>query len=249
MIGSSELETGNREPDFVPCLTARNTLEFMKLARGLEKRLENLVDGASATVFRGRMHPVDIAGKIVRQLDFLTEETIAGPQIPNRLDVALNPSDLSPAENHPDLISELERVVTATAFSTGWRIVGPVKIVLSRDGAIPKGVLACNGDAVKGSLPPWAQLIADDGSAVISIGVNRAVIGRGLDCDIRLANQEISRHHAVVYAQGGTPRIFDLNSSNGTFVNRSRITRNAHSLSPGDSVVLGDLAFTFRKVG
>lgn len=220
----------------------------MKLARGLEKRLENLVDGASATVFRGRMHPVDVAAKVVRQLDFLAEDTIAGPQVPNRLDVALNPSDLTPSQSHDTLVTELEVAVTATAFATGWRIVGPVKINLSGDPAIPKGVLSCHGAVAKGPLPPWAQLIADDGSAALMIGINRAIIGRDLDCDIRLGNQEVSRHHAVVYTQGGTPRMFDLGSSNGSFVNRKRITRAAHTLSPGDSVVLGNLAFTFRTV-
>ena len=39
----------------------------MGLARNLERRLEKLVDGLSATVFRGRMHPVDLANRLVRQ--------------------------------------------------------------------------------------------------------------------------------------------------------------------------------------
>ena len=66
----------------------------MKLARGLERRLENLVDGASASVFKGKMHPVVIGGKMLRQLDFQTEDSVAGPQIPNDLVVTLNPLDL-----------------------------------------------------------------------------------------------------------------------------------------------------------
>ena len=62
----------------------------MNLARSLEKRLENLVDGASATVFRGKMHPVTIASRLVRQLEFMAFETQAGAQIPNVIDVAIN---------------------------------------------------------------------------------------------------------------------------------------------------------------
>ena len=46
----------------------------MKLARGIEQRLENLVDGVSASVFRGTMHPVTIASRLVRQLEFLAED-------------------------------------------------------------------------------------------------------------------------------------------------------------------------------
>ncbi|MCB1247635.1 MAG: DUF3662 domain-containing protein [Acidimicrobiia bacterium] len=220
----------------------------MNLARGLEKRLENLVDGASAAVFRGRMHPVDIASKVVRQLDFLATDTPAGPQVPNRLHVMLNPADLDPTADHARLVAELEDVLVTTAYATGWRIVGPPAVDLTVDPTIPKGVLSCSGEAVRGRLPTWAQLIADDGSVALSISVNRTLIGRDLDCDIRLVNPEISRHHAVVYTQGGTPRMFDLGSSNGTYINRSRLTRSAHTLQPGDSVVLGDLPFTFRPV-
>ena len=220
----------------------------MNLARGLEKRLENLVDGASATVFRGRMHPVDIASKVIRQLDFLAVDTVAGPQVPNRLAVTLNPADLDPQADHGKLGTELERVVTDTAFSTGWRFIGPASVELSTDISIPKGVLSCTGEAHRGDLPAWSQIIADDGSAALALSVNRAVIGRDLDCDIRLANQEVSRHHCVVYTQGGSGRLFDLGSSNGTFVNRRRVTKVARTLAPGDSVVLGNLSFTFRMV-
>jgi len=66
----------------------------MGLARELERRLERLVDGASAAVFRGRMHPVDMADHLVRQVDFMQEEGDTGPIIPNRLVFRVNPTDL-----------------------------------------------------------------------------------------------------------------------------------------------------------
>lgn len=194
------------------------------------------------------MHPVDIASKVLRQLDFLATDTVAGPQIPNQLDVAVNPSDVEPETVDDDLLTELQRAVTETAFETGWRIIGPVTITLRADRSLPKGVLSCHGEAVRGELPVWGHLIADDGSAVLNFSVNRSLIGRDLDCDVRLGNAEISRHHAVVYHEGGHPRVFDLGSSNGTFVNRKRVTKSPSTLTPGDSVVLGDLPFTYRSV-
>ncbi len=221
----------------------------MNLARGLERRLENLVDGASATMFKGRMHPVDIGSKVLRQLDFLAKETVAGPQVPNVLTVRMNPSDLDPNADHHELRTELERVVTEMARENGWRLVGPATITVSADPRIPKGVLACDGKAAPGPLPVWAHLIADDGSAVLNITHNRSLIGRALDCDIRIINEQISRHHAVVATQGDAARILDLGSSNGTFVNRAPIGKTAQSLAPGDNVVLGDLSFTYRLAG
>ena len=55
----------------------------MGLARELERRLERLVDGATAAVFRGKMHPVDMAEHLVRQVDFMQVVGLvpgAGPQ-------------------------------------------------------------------------------------------------------------------------------------------------------------------------
>ncbi|KAA3639482.1 MAG: DUF2662 domain-containing protein [Armatimonadetes bacterium] len=220
----------------------------MNLARGLEQRLENLVDGASATVFKGRMHPVVIGSKVLRQLDFLVSDSMAGPQIPNDLVVALNPADIDPNYDRAVLLRELEAVVTEQARENGWRLAGPVSIHIRTDTGIPRGVLGCTGTVAAGPLPAWSQLIADDGSAVLNIAMNRVLIGRGLECDIRIANEQVSRRHAIVFADQGSTRLKDLNSSNGTFVNQSRVVGNPVILRPGDNVLLGDLSFTYRPV-
>ncbi len=220
----------------------------MNLARGLELRLENLVDGASATVFKGRMHPVVIGSKVLRQLDFLVSDSVAGPQIPNDLVVALNPADIDPGYDRAVLIAELETVVTESAKENGWRLAGPVSIHVRTDPGIPRGVLGCTGTVASGPLPAWSQLIADDGSAVLNIAMNRVLIGRGLDCDIRIANEQVSRHHAIVFLEQDSVRLDDLGSSNGTFVNHAKVIGDPIVLRPGDNVLLGDLSFTYRPV-
>jgi hypothetical protein len=220
----------------------------MNLARGLERRLENLVDGATASVFKGRMHPVVMGSKVLRQLDFLATETAAGPQIPNDLVVSLNPLDVDPETDRAALIAELQAVVTESAREHGWRIVGKPSIHIKTDPQVPRGVLGCVGTVKPGPLDPWAQLIADDGSAVLGVSLNRTIIGRSLDSDIRIANEQVSRHHALVFRAGGTVSICDLKSSNGTVVNGARVTKASAILNPGANVILGDLSFTYRPV-
>lgn len=219
----------------------------MNLARGLERRLENLVDGASASVFKGRMHPVLIGNKLLRQLDFLAVEGQAGPQIPNDLVVSLNPSDIDPAYDRATLEAELATVVRESAKEQGWRLVGNPRITVTTDASVPRGILSCRGSNTPGPIAPWAQLIADDGSAVLNIAMNRTIVGRALDADIRISNEQISRAHALVFREEGTPHIVDLRSSNGTFVNANLATTPT-VLTPGDNVLLGDLAFTFRVI-
>jgi pSer/pThr/pTyr-binding forkhead associated (FHA) protein len=53
---------------------------------------------------------------------------------------------------------------------------------------------------------------------------------------------EISRRHASLRPVEGGLEISDLQSSNGTFVNGSRIN-GGHRLAPGDVIRMGDTTF------
>jgi hypothetical protein len=219
----------------------------MNLARGLERRLENLVDGVSASVFRGHMHPVTMAARLVRQLDFLSEETPAGPQVPNDLTVVLHPADLDPDIDTAALQAELEAVARAAVDEEGWRIVGPLEVHVATSTEVPRGILQVAGSATRGRLEPWGQLISADGAAAVPLAMNRIVVGRALDCDVRFSNAEVSRHHALISRIRDDVRVADLGSSNGTRINGDRIAEPA-ALLPGTLVTFGNLHFTYRMV-
>jgi cytochrome P450 / NADPH-cytochrome P450 reductase len=70
-------------------------------------------------------------------------------------------------------------------------------------------------------------------------------IGRAADNDIVVADRGVSRYHAELRHLAGGPRIVDLHSANGTFVNGQSVTDAA--LSEGDLVGIG--AVTFRLAG
>ena len=53
-----------------------------------------------------------------------------------------------------------------------------------------------------------------------------------------------SRRHAQITDQGGSYYLQDLGSSNGTFVNGSRVTECP--LSPGDEIAVGGTRFRFE---
>lgn len=66
----------------------------------------------------------------------------------------------------------------------------------------------------------------------------RAVtLGRGDDCEIRLASSNISKKHCRLTAlPGARVEVEDLGSSNGTFVNGMLVKR--HVLKPGDTITV-----------
>ncbi|MDK1018672.1 MAG: DUF3662 and FHA domain-containing protein [Actinomycetota bacterium] len=220
----------------------------MNLARGLELRLEKLADGVSASVFRGTMHPIDIASRLIRQVEFLSVDTHVGPEVPNDLVVRLNPADLDEALDRDELVAELENAVTETAAEQGWRLVGPVRIQFTTTSGVPRGILQAEGRNRHAPISPWGQLLADDGSAVLSLSLNRTLIGRALDCDVRVANQEVSRHHVLFYRKSGAAMARDLESANGTCINGVALTALPVSVNAGDSVMLGELTFVFRPL-
>ena len=218
----------------------------MKLARELERRLERLVDGASAAVFRGRMHPVDIADRVVRHLDFSQVDSGDGPEIPNDLTVLINPNDLDPELDVDDLAAELTNAVTYTAAERGWRLGGPVSVTIEQNRRVPRGVIDCTGRRSSGRLEPWGYLVADDRETVYDLADNRILLGRGLDNDIVVSVPEVSRRHAVIVRDHTGVHLQDLGSSNGTFVNGQAISDSDISLHPGDQIVLGGTSFSIR---
>lgn len=221
---------------------------LMNLARGLERKLEKLVDGASASVFRGNMHPIDIASRLLRQLEFLSVETSVGPEVPNDLILRLNSADIEDSLDRGELSGELENVVTETAAQRGWRLVGSVTIQIVTSSKVPRGILEVKARNSVRPLPPWGQLVADDGSAILSLSLNRTLIGRSLESDIRVANSEVSRRHVIVYRQDGATMLEDQGSSNGSFINGARVANIPAPLKAGDTIMLGNLAFTYRPV-
>jgi hypothetical protein len=71
----------------------------------------------------------------------------------------------------------------------------------------------------------------------------RVVIGRSRDCDVQVADPNVSRRHAELRQEGTTYWLVDLDSTNGIAVNGRRVKRA--KLQDGDTITLGatDVAF------
>ncbi len=73
----------------------------------------------------------------------------------------------------------------------------------------------------------------------------KIVLGRSRDCDIQLADANVSRRHAELRQEGASYWIVDLGSTNGMEVNGKRVKRA--KLSDGDTIVLGSTQITFDR--
>jgi TM2 domain-containing membrane protein YozV len=66
------------------------------------------------------------------------------------------------------------------------------------------------------------------------------------DCDITLQDEQISRRHVQIQRQGDQLTLQDLSSTNGTFVNGSRVMGTCQ-LQPGDQIYLGTTRLYVRN--
>ncbi|MEO0475062.1 MAG: FHA domain-containing protein [Planctomycetota bacterium] len=71
---------------------------------------------------------------------------------------------------------------------------------------------------------------------------DRVVIGRKVNCDLRIPLTAVSRQHCELTVDDGKVSVKDLGSSNGTYHNSVRV-QEAH-LAAGDELVVGPVVFT-----
>src|SRR5512133_1264766 len=75
-------------------------------------------------------------------------------------------------------------------------------------------------------------------------------LGRKPENHIIISDESASRVHAEIYCQNELAMIYDLGSTNGTFVNRELIVK-PHVLKPGDQIRIGQhiISVDFRESG
>jgi pSer/pThr/pTyr-binding forkhead associated (FHA) protein len=72
---------------------------------------------------------------------------------------------------------------------------------------------------------------------------NEVLVGRSAECDIIIDDVTVSRRHARISRKGMDLWIFDLDSLNGTYVNKKRI--ETAMLKNKDEIQIGKYKFIF----
>lgn len=76
-----------------------------------------------------------------------------------------------------------------------------------------------------------------------SIGRSEQVLGRSPACEIEIEDDRVSLQHAKIMTVDGRHHIFDLGSTNGTFVNDARVEESV--LHDGDTLQIGETIFEY----
>lgn len=87
-------------------------------------------------------------------------------------------------------------------------------------------------------------IVLREGSRKREFHKTRIVLGRSRECDFPLDDANVSRRHAVIYWETGTPFLKDLESTNGTLLNGRPVTSG--QLADGDVLTLGGTPITIE---
>jgi len=208
----------------------------VSVVRGLEQRLEQLLEGVAGRVFSGRLHPSEIAGKLAREADFARFEHKTGPATANAYTIMVHPRDLSVDPN--DLERTLADEMTRYTTEEGLRLEGPVVVSIKTSQEVSPGNVICHVEVTPGPAVVWARLVGDGGT--LDVGRNRALIGRAPENDVVITGEDVSRRHALIWRQGGIVSMRDLGSSNGTFIDGDRVGDGSAELQSGSVVRFAD---------
>jgi FHA domain-containing protein/type III secretion system (T3SS) inner membrane Yop/YscD-like protein len=218
-----------------------------------EKRLEGLVEGAFAKVFKGVVHPVEMLNAMQREAESLKQPLPGGRfLVPNRYGILLSPADharLAPFAKA--LAQELATSHAEYLGEQGWIVYGDVLVEIGQNDNLATGSFRVQADVHTGGdaghgLGSGVRLLTDDGRNY-PLGVGTTVIGRGEQASVRLADVGASRQHAKLDYDGRRVTLTDLGSANGSLVNGRKVTEVA--LNPGDVIQIGSTRLTFRTDG
>jgi hypothetical protein len=127
----------------------------VSLAQRFERRLEGLVGGAFARVFKGQVEPVEIGSALQREA--ADRKNVMGNgevMCPNRYRVTLSPSDherLVPWE--AQLTAALAELVQEHLDENRWTTIGDIEVYLARDDELHTGVFGV-ASRMESNAPP-----------------------------------------------------------------------------------------------
>jgi pSer/pThr/pTyr-binding forkhead associated (FHA) protein len=91
------------------------------------------------------------------------------------------------------------------------------------------------------------ELVVTDEGGRRTVPLNGPMtVGRAATCDVVLADTYVSNVHARIYDRDGGWWLEDLGSTNGTYVNRTRVSTPT-AVGPGDEIRMGKATLELRR--
>ena len=248
----------------------------MGVLQRFERRLEGMVEGTFARVFKSELQPVEVATRIQLEMDERAAIVAQGRTlVPNDFIVEISQIDAERLDALVESLSlELATLARDHAKEQGYSFVGPVRIRFEGVPDLATGLFRIRSGVIRGhtveagevrqpvsdlpraqggQFPGRPRLVVSgshpgtgiEAGSTYELQTPVTLLGRGTDCDLRMVDAGVSRHHAELRVEDGQVVLVDLGSTNGTFVNGQPMRRVV--LTDGTNVTLGRTTMVFHQ--
>jgi hypothetical protein len=238
-----------------------------------EDRIGSAVEGFFAGAFRSPVQPAEVAKALGRAMDDGRMVGVGKVYAPVAYTVALSSADTQNLRGFaPVLAGELETYLAERAREQGYHLASRPTVGFTQHDDLKMGRFRVSSDhapAEEAAEEPGAVVydyerdVFGDPEGVhepveridtVTVGEtghdmalrgDRMIVGRLQECDICLADANVSRHHAELFHMDGDWFVMDLDSTNGTMLNGEPVTRAR--LHDGDVVEIGVTRLTYHR--
>ena len=238
----------------------------MSVLRSIEGKIEALFEGVFGRAFRTHVQPVELARKLAKEMDDHRLVSVSRVYVPNEYTIYLSPGDREQFSSYEDALrSELQEYIAEHARREDYALTTRPRVHFETDDDLTDGVFGIATQMIEPGADGSPEPAVEAGATMIyrpeppppapepepepepelpaTLEKERVVIGRSKDCDIRLDDPNVSRHHAEVHREGAAYWVVDLDSTNGVELNGSRIRRSR--LNEGDRITIGSTDLVF----
>jgi hypothetical protein len=127
----------------------------MSVLRTIESKLESLFEGVFGRAFRANVQPVELARKLVKEMDDHRTVSVSRVYVPNEYTIYLSPPDREQFADFEDsLREELQEYLAEHARRENYVLLTAPVVKLETDADLELGVFGIATRLVRGARPP-----------------------------------------------------------------------------------------------
>jgi hypothetical protein len=108
--------------------------------RGIEQRIESLIEGIFGRAFRAHVQPVELARKLVKEMDDHRSVSVSRVYVPNEYVVYLSPRDREQFQAYEgSLVGELAEYLAEHARREGYALLSAPRVLIQEDADLAVG--------------------------------------------------------------------------------------------------------------
>jgi len=124
----------------------------MSVLRNIESKLESLFEGVFGRAFRANVQPVELARKLIKEMDDHRNVSVSRVYVPNEYTIYLAPGDHEQFKSYEDqLKGELAEYLSEHARRENYVLLTPPRVQLETDEDLDVGVFGIATRMVQGS--------------------------------------------------------------------------------------------------